>query len=114
MDFLFIAQYQCQMSDTIQQLEDCLTLFHENKDIFLDLEVWGNFNLSKLHSLSHYAPSIWLFGTTNNYNTKQFKHLHIDFAKNAYCALNCKDEYFQMTKWLEHHEKVQLHAALID
>ena len=58
MDFLFIAQYQCQTSDTIQQLEDCLTLFHENKDIFLDLEVWGNFNLPKLHSLSHYAPSI--------------------------------------------------------
>jgi len=28
--------------------------------------------------------------------------------------MNCKDEYPQMTAWLEHHEKVQQHAALIN
>ena len=39
MDFLFIAQYQCQTSNTIQQLEDCLSVFHDNKDVFLDLRV---------------------------------------------------------------------------
>ena len=114
MDFLFVAQYQCQTSDTIQQLKDSLSVFHENKEVFLNLGVWENFNLPKLHSLSYYASSIRLFGTTDNYNTEQFKHLHIDFAKNAYRASNRKDKYYQMTKWLEHREKVQLHAALID
>jgi hypothetical protein len=115
MDFLFIAQYQCQTSDTIQQLEDCLSVFHDNKDVFLDLGVQENFNnLPKLHSLSHYASSIRLFGTTDNYNTEQPEHLHIDFMKNAYRASNRRDEYFQMTKWLKRREKVQLHAAIID
>ena len=106
MDFLFIAQYQCQTSNTIQQLEDCLSVFHDNKDVFLDLGVRENFNLPKLHSLTHYASSIRLFGTTDNYNTEQFEHLHINFTKKPYHASNCKDEYFQMTKWLECREKV--------
>ena len=114
MDFLFISQYQCQTSDTLQWLENCLAVFHDNKDVFLDLRVQEHFNFPKLHSLSHYASSIWLFGTTDNYNTKQSEHLHIDFMKDAYCASNKKDEYFQMTKWLEHQEKVQLQIALID
>jgi hypothetical protein len=114
MDFLFIAQYQCQTSDTIQQIEDCLSVFHENKNVFPDLGVREHFNLPKLHSLSHYTSSIRLFGTTDNYNTKQSERLHIDFTKYAYRASNCKDKYFQMTKWLERREKVQLHATLID
>jgi hypothetical protein len=54
-----------------------------------------------------------LFGTTDNYNTEQMEHLHIDFTKDAYYATNHKDEYKQMTVWLECHEKVQQHAASI-
>ena len=114
MNFLFVAQYQCQTSNTIQQLEDSLSVFHENKEVFLNLGVQKNFNLLKLHSLSHYASSIQLFGTADNYNTKQFERLYIDFAKNVYRASNRKDKYYQMTKWLKCHEKVQLHAVLID
>jgi Plavaka transposase len=114
MDFLFIAQYQCQTSDTIQQLEDCLSVFHENKNVFVDLGVREHFNLPKLHSLSHYASSIRLFGTTDNYNTEHSERLHIEFAKDAYRASNRKEEYFQMTKWLERREKVQLHATIIN
>jgi hypothetical protein len=48
-----------------------------------------------------------LFGTMDNYNTEQTERLHIDFAKDAYRATNRKNEYMQMTAWLEHHEKVQ-------
>jgi hypothetical protein len=114
MDFFFIAQYQCQTGDTIQQLMDCLSVFHDNKDVFLDLGVRKDFNLPKLHSLSHYASSIQLFGTTDNYNTEHSERLHIDFVKDSYRASNHKDEYFQMTRWLERREKVQLHAAAIN
>jgi len=56
---------------------------------------------------------IALFGTTNNYNTKQSECLHINFAKDAYHTTNHKDEYAQMTVWLEHKEKVAQHANLI-
>ena len=52
-----------------------------------------------------------LFGTTDNYNTEQTERLHIDFAKDAYRSTNRKNEYMQMTTWLEHRERVKRHEA---
>jgi hypothetical protein len=84
LDFLFLAQFPSHTSETLRRLEDCLLAFHNNKDVFLDLGVRENFNIPKLHSLTHYTQSIQLFGTTDNYNTEQSEWLHIDFAKDAY------------------------------
>ena len=46
--------------------------------------------------------------------TKQTEQLHIDFTKDAYRTTNQKDEYPQMTAWLERREKIQQHAAYIN
>jgi hypothetical protein len=113
-DFLFLAQYKSHTSEMISLLQDHLIQFHNNKTIFLDLGVWRQFNLPKLHSLSHYTSSIWLFGTTDNYNTEQSERLHIDLAKDTYRATNHKKELNQMTKWLERREKVQHYTDFIN
>jgi hypothetical protein len=113
LDFLFLAQFQSHTSDTIHWLEESLATFHNNKAIFVDLSIQDNFNLPKLHSLLHYASSICLFGTTDNYNTEQAERLHIDLAKDAYHATNHKGAFAQMTTWLEQREKVQQHLATI-
>ena len=114
LDFLFLAQYECHTTHTLSRLQDSLSAFHDNKEVFIDLGVRKQFNFPKLHSLLHYASSIRLFGTTDNYNTEQSERLHIDFTKDAYRATNHKDEYAQMTVWLERCEKVQQHAATIE
>jgi len=101
------------MSKTLHLLQECLAGFHENKEVFIDLGARENFNLPKLHSLTHYASSIRLFGITDNYNMEQTERLHINLAKDAYRATNHKDEYSQMTKWLECQEKVVQHSAFI-
>jgi len=113
LDFLYLAQYPSHTADTLSRLNDALSRFHDNKDILVDLGVRTHFNFPKLHSLIHYVSSITLFGTTDNYNTEQSERLHIDFAKDAYRATNHKDEYPQMTAWLECREKIQRHAARI-
>jgi len=113
LDFLYLAQFRSHTTDSIHCLKDSLTHFHENKVVFTDLSIWGHFNIPKIHSLMHYGPSIALFGTTNNYNTKQTKCLHIDFTKDAYCASNHKDKLPQMTTWLSQCKKVQQHVALV-
>jgi len=113
LDFLYLAQFPSQTANTIVRLEDSLSRFHNNKDVFVDLGVRDHFNIPKIHSLIHYSPSIRLFGTTDNYNTEQTERLHIDFTKDAYRATNHKDEYSQMTTWLECREKVQLHSTFI-
>ena len=114
MDFIFLAQYKTHTSDTISKMQDHLTQFHDNKAIFVDLGVRKKFNLPKLHSLSHYNSSIRLFGTADGYNTEQSERLHIDLAKDAYRATNHKEEFSQMTKWLERRERLQRFSAYVN
>ena len=113
LDFLYLAQLPSHSPHTLARLDDSLSRFHDNKDVFVDLGIRAHFNISKIHSLTHYISSIQLFGTTDNYNTEQTERLHIDEIKDAYEATNHKDEYNQMTTWLGRHEKVQLHSSFI-
>ena len=111
LDFLFLAQFPSHTTHTLRRLEEALTRFHDNKDVFLDVGVCENFNLPKVHSLLHYGSSIVLFGTTDNYNTEQMERLHIDLIKEAYEATNRKDEYYQMSTYVGRREKVRRHTA---
>ncbi|KAI0055018.1 hypothetical protein BV25DRAFT_1816215 [Artomyces pyxidatus] len=113
LDFLYLAQYPSHSSDTLGYLDDALSRFHANKSVLELVGVRENFNFPKLHSLLHYAPSIRLFGTTDNYNTEASERLHIDYAKDAYRSTNHKDAYPQMTKWLERKEKVLAHEKFV-
>ncbi|KIJ67367.1 hypothetical protein HYDPIDRAFT_84908 [Hydnomerulius pinastri MD-312] len=113
LDFLYLAQYPCHSDETLGLLDDALTRFHNNKQIFVDLGIRTAFELPKLHSLRHYVYMIQRFGTTDNYTTEYTERLHIDLAKDAYRATNHKDEYVQMTAWLERREKMLFHDNFI-
>ncbi|KAF8320234.1 hypothetical protein F5887DRAFT_905168, partial [Amanita rubescens] len=106
LDFITISQYPIHSANSLQQLTDALDTFHENKTIFIDLNIREHFYIPKLHFCRHYADAIVSYGTTDNYNTQHTERLHCDFAKQAYKASNDRDELFQMTAWLERHEKI--------
>ncbi|KAI0366896.1 hypothetical protein BV20DRAFT_1025390 [Pilatotrama ljubarskyi] len=113
LDFLYVAQYPVQTTVTIAVLRDALVRFHANKSIFVDLGIRFDFHFPKLHSLDHFPLSIRLFGSPDNFDTQYSERLHIDFAKDAYRATNRKDEFAQMSLWLERREKVQRHEAFM-
>ncbi|KAG2054587.1 hypothetical protein BDR06DRAFT_989477 [Suillus hirtellus] len=113
LDFLYFAQYPSHTSETLVLLNEALDVFHNNKDIFIDLGIWNSFNLPKLHFTAHYAHMIRMFGTTDNYNTKYTERLHIDLGKDAYHSTNHKNEFAQMTTWLERREKIFCHEKYI-
>jgi hypothetical protein len=113
MDFIYLSQLPIHSTRTLRQLGDALAAFHFNKSIFIDLGIREHFNIPKLHACSHYVSSIKIYGTTDNYNTQATERLHIDLAKDAYRATNKKDEYPQMTTWLERREKIQQHDEYI-
>ena len=114
LDFIYLSQYPAHTTESLKAMDTALCRFHENKDVFIELGVWEHFNFPKLHSLLHYTRSITLFGTTDNYNTEHSERLHIDLTKNAYRATNFKDEYKQMTTWLEHQEAMYQRAAFLE
>ena len=88
LDFIYLSQYSSHSDETLQYLDEALQAFHNEKQVFQDLAPEINFDISRLHSLLHFSQSIQLFGATDNYNTKQFEQLHINFAKDAFHASN--------------------------
>ncbi|THU77871.1 hypothetical protein K435DRAFT_832365 [Dendrothele bispora CBS 962.96] len=114
LDFLYLACYPVHTSESLDIiLDETLATFHLHRNVFVELDVRENFNLPKLHFLSHYSRAIKYYGTTDNYNTETTERLHIDFAKDAYRSTNHKDEYAQMTRWLERREKIIHHTNYI-
>ena len=114
LDFLYLARLQVHTTKTLHHLELALARFHDNKSIFVDLNIRKKgFNIPKLHACQHYVESIKRFGSTDNYDTQHTEHLHIEFTKDAYRATNTRDELPQMTKWLERQEQVHRHGNYI-
>ncbi|KAG7096157.1 hypothetical protein E1B28_006830 [Marasmius oreades] len=113
LDFLYLAQYPVHSTETLKSLDNVLQRFHDNKQIFVDLGIRQHFNIPKIHYCKHYTSFIKRLGTTDNYSTEYTERLHIDTTKDAYAATNRKDEFRQMTVWLERKEKVAQHDHYI-
>jgi hypothetical protein len=113
LDFLYLSQFPVHTDATLDLLQKAIDQFHDNKHVFVQLGIRTNFNLPKLHFAAHYIQKIKFFGTTDNFNTEYTERLHIDFAKDAYRATNKKDEFIQMTTWLERKEKIHQHEQFI-
>ncbi|TFK59866.1 hypothetical protein BDN72DRAFT_872993 [Pluteus cervinus] len=113
LDFVFIAQFPTHTSATLRDLKTALNDFHAYKNVFIQLNIRIDFNIPKLHSLEHYSDLIQFYGTTDNYNTEYTERLHIDFAKEAFRSTNMRDEFPQMTLWLDRREKVIEHEQVI-
>ncbi|KZV98597.1 hypothetical protein EXIGLDRAFT_595119, partial [Exidia glandulosa HHB12029] len=105
-DFIYMAQYECHSTATLENLKSALTRFHSLKDVFSKEGVRADFKLPKLHACQHYVHSITRFGTTDNYNTEATERLHIDLAKHAYRATNKREYVRQMCRWLERREAI--------
>jgi len=116
MDFVYLASLQSHTSHTLLALRQVLDAFHLNKHVFIELgrRDSTHFNIPKLHSLDHYEELIHLFGSADSFNTESPERLHIDFAKNAYCASNWKNYLKQMAEWLTCQEAVEYFAAFIE
>ena len=101
LDFAYLAQYPVHSNQTLDEMNDVLERFHNNKDIFVELRIRADFDINKLHYTIHYRLMIERFGSTDNYNTEHTERLHIPFAKDAFEATNFKNEYPQMAIFVE-------------
>lgn len=113
LDFFYLAQYPVHSSESLAELEEALTRFHANKSVFEALGIRTSWIIPKLHFLMHYLTLIKWLGTCDNFDTAYTERLHIDMTKDAFNATNGKDEYAQMTLWLERKEKVLKHESYI-
>ncbi|KAF8121357.1 hypothetical protein K438DRAFT_1913726 [Mycena galopus ATCC 62051] len=106
LDFIHYAHFETHCDESLLELDAAWLAFHNNKDIFVDLEVRTHFNISKVHKLKHYVDSIRSKGTADGFNSEGTERLHIDLAKVGYNATNKKAYTRQMTVWLRRQESV--------
>jgi hypothetical protein len=114
-DFIHLSSLECHTTESLAAMDTALDVFHENKQIFLDLGArsQGHFNIPKIHSMDHYTPKIRLFSSADGFNTEAPERLHIDYAKEGYRASNKKDYIAQMTTWLQRQEAVDRFTAYL-
>jgi hypothetical protein len=93
LDFLYLAQYPMHITETLKLLHNALKQFYDNKDIFVDLGIYNDFHILKLHFLDHYIMYIELYGMVDNCNTEYTECLHIDLTKDTWDATNGKDMF---------------------
>ncbi|KAJ3576991.1 hypothetical protein NP233_g6 [Leucocoprinus birnbaumii] len=113
LDFLYLAKYPIHSTATLKRLSAALRRFQKYRQVFVDLEIREHFDITKLHFLEHYFFLIQYLGSLDNFNTEYTERLHINMAKDAFRATNKKDEYLQMTKWLDRRERMLLHEKFI-
>jgi hypothetical protein len=85
LDFMYCAHATRMTKVDVAEFESTLTIFHNTKDMLLQLKVFNNksrFNkIPKLHMLSHYVYSTHELGMPDGYNSEAPEHLHIEFVK---------------------------------
>ena len=94
-------------------MKHALDIFHANKDAFINLDIHNHFNIPKLYSMLHYILSIQRLGSIDSLNSEGPEQLHIDYAKKGYSVSNKNDYIYQMAKWLQHQEAIDLHTAYL-
>lgn len=100
MDFISYARFEVHTVDSLERMDRAWSAIHENKTIFVELDIRGNFNIPKFHSIIHYISAIRSHGTLDGYNTESPERLHIDFAKLPFRASNRRDYTAQMATWM--------------
>ncbi|KAG8707589.1 hypothetical protein FRC09_001738 [Ceratobasidium sp. 395] len=85
-------------------MDELLAQFHRLKHVFARTKdgKQRNFNLiRKLHMLRHYTYMIRQFGTPDGLNTEAPERLHINLAKDPYCASNKVDPMEQKATYIQ-------------
>ena len=77
LDYTYMAQYPALSELDLRKMEDLLTVFHQNKEIFISNKLWGtdHLHIPKLHGLHHFMDDTQSGGTPES--------LHIDIVMNC-------------------------------
>ena len=78
LDFCYLVRRSLHTDTTIDQIEEALTVFHENRKIFQELRVRPDgFLLPRQHSMVHYPDLIRLYGAPNGLCSSITESKHI-------------------------------------
>ncbi|KAJ3859983.1 hypothetical protein EV359DRAFT_75404 [Lentinula novae-zelandiae] len=112
-DYMYYSHFESHCEESLEAMEAAWKTFHTEKEVFVELGVRNQFNISKVHNVLHYPQNICSRGTLDGFNSETTERLHIDLAKAGYRASNKRRYIVQMTQWLQRQEAVQRFASYL-
>ncbi|KLO05267.1 hypothetical protein SCHPADRAFT_839614 [Schizopora paradoxa] len=120
MDYIYIAQYDSQSTETLRLLRESLKKFHRNKGYISRTGIRdgtrtkGKFNIRKLETFHQTPRIIREIGSAPQFSTDYTERFHIDFAKDLYKMTNRKEWEGQMCRILDRFDKIALFSMALD
>jgi hypothetical protein len=97
LEFCYIARRNVITEDSLRELRDALTRFHQSRKIFETVGVrTDGFSLPRQHSLSHYYQLICMFGAPNGLCSSITESKHIKAVKQPWRRSNRYNAIGQM------------------
>ncbi|KAI5829502.1 hypothetical protein K523DRAFT_352494 [Schizophyllum commune Tattone D] len=96
LDFCFLARRNAITSTMLAKMDDALSRFYEDRQIFMDVGVRVDISLPRQHALKHYIPSILLFGSPNGLCSSITESKHIKAVKEPWRRSNRYNALGQM------------------
>ncbi|KAL1715689.1 hypothetical protein EV715DRAFT_275614 [Schizophyllum commune] len=96
LDFCFLARRNAITSTMLAKMDDALSRFYEDRQIFMDVGVRVDISLPRQHALKHYIPSILLFGSPNGLCSSITDSKHIKAVKEPWRRSNRYNALGQM------------------
>ncbi|KLO04459.1 hypothetical protein SCHPADRAFT_840547 [Schizopora paradoxa] len=118
LDYIYIAQYESQSTETLKLLRRSLRQFHRNKGYLARTGIRdgsrqnGRFKIPKLETFHHTPRIIAQVGSAPQFSTDHSEHLHITNAKEPYKMTNHRDHEEQICRILDRRERVFLFELL--
>ncbi|KAG8700080.1 hypothetical protein FRC11_013227, partial [Ceratobasidium sp. 423] len=104
-DFMYRAQAPSLTESDLDVMDNDLRIFHHHKGLLVGpvYDKVKHFDkIAKLHMLRHWTHTIRELGTPDGYNTEGPEHLHIEYAKVPWRALNKVKPLPQMVTYIQY------------
>ncbi|KAG8730829.1 hypothetical protein FRC10_002340, partial [Ceratobasidium sp. 414] len=117
-DFIYRAHTSSMTDSDIDELDATLETFHRLKELMVKAGFYGSSarfdRIPKLHMLMHYSHAIRELRTPDGYNTEALEHLHIEYMKEPWQALNKVRPLKQMITHIQRLEAVRIHRTYMN
>ncbi len=118
LDFIYIAQYEVQSTESLSALRKALMRFHANKAALgmarAGKRMKGQFNIPKLELMQNVVRLIRLAGSAPQHSTEHTERCHMTMSKVPYRATNKKDFDEQICRDIDRQEKLEWFCFYLD
>jgi hypothetical protein len=112
LDFAYLVQRNIQTLNTYAQMDDALERFYHHRQVFQRLNIRPTgFSFPRMHSMKHFKPGLFLFGSGNGICTSITENKHIAAVKEPWRRSSKNKPMLEMLKTISRLNKLSAARA---